>query len=460
MTNGADIVVLGLGRSGRAVAEYAADLLTAGEIASVTVLDGAASPELRVTAAELEALGVRVLLGVNGLDQRFDLCVASPGLPPHSELLSWARSACARVISELEFAFERSDAPWAAVTGTNGKTTTTALLAHLLCTGGLAAQAVGNIGVAATDAVRSRDVAVFVAEVSSFQLALADTFHPKVAVLLNLTEDHVNWHGSFDAYRADKARVFRNLSADDLAVIDVDDAGSAPFAATLSARGIPVARVSLRELHPGGASLIEGMLVMDRGDQRVELVGAHELKVKGAHNVSNALAASVAAHALGVSADSIREGLRTFCPVPHRLEFVGERGGVEWFNDSKATNPDAVIKAIEAFDGEPLIVLLGGRNKGSSFDVLASEVSARARAAVLFGEASSEISAAFSASDIRTERAANLADAVRIAASIATPGDTVILSPACASFDEFDSYEQRGEEFKHLVEMVSIGAGR
>jgi UDP-N-acetylmuramoylalanine--D-glutamate ligase len=451
MSRGANIAVLGLGRSGQAVAEYAAKLLESGEAASVTAIDGADNDALREVAARLEGRGVRVLLNASGSTGTYDLCVASPGLPPHSELVRWANSSCARTVSEIEFAYTRSDTDWVAVTGTNGKTTTTALLAHLLSVGGIAAKAVGNIGTPATAALDSDDTELLVAEVSSFQMSLAETFHPKVAVLLNLTEDHVDWHGSFENYRADKARVFANLTPADLAVIDVDDAGSAPFAASVEARGVPVARVSLGALPVGGAGLVDDVLVLDVEGQRVELPRADELQIRGSHNVSNALAAAAAAFALGVSAQDLRTGLKSFAPVPHRLEPAGIAGGVEWFNDSKATNPDAVLKAVQAFSGRPLIVLLGGRNKGSDLRPLAEEVARSAKSAVLFGEAAEEFAAAFEGLDIGVERVVGLKAAVQAAARVADPGDVVVLSPACASFDEFDSYEHRGSEFKHMV---------
>jgi UDP-N-acetylmuramoylalanine--D-glutamate ligase len=460
VTSSGDIAVLGLGRSGRAVASYSAGMVQDGRAASVTALDAADTESLRASVAPLEALGVKVALGCEGLDERYGLCVASPGLAPHSALMRWATTACESVVSEIEFAYLQSSVAWAAVTGTNGKTTTTALLAHLLKVGGVAAEAVGNIGFAATDALVLPNAEVFVAEVSSFQLALTHEFHPKVAVLLNITPDHADWHGSLEAYAAAKARVFHNMTADDLAVIDVDDPGAAPYADLVAERGIPVARVSLTSLHEGGASVLDGKLVLQSGGQVIELVGGDELQIRGAHNTSNALAAAVGAHAFGVAPADLREGLRSFEPIAHRLEPVATLDGVAWYNDSKATNPDAVLKALGAFDGQPLIVLLGGRNKGSDFSMLAREVSKAAKAAVLFGEARTELAAAFAATDAETIEAPGLAEAIRSAAQIAASGDVVVLSPACASFDEFTSYEQRGDVFKRIVRELEGGHSR
>ncbi|HEY5541225.1 MAG TPA: UDP-N-acetylmuramoyl-L-alanine--D-glutamate ligase [Coriobacteriia bacterium] len=446
-----DALVLGLGKSGRAVARRLAELMRSGDVRSVTVADAGDSEALRTSATELGELGARVLLGVQELPDHYALCVASPGIPPHSQLMRAARSVCDHVVSEIEFAFQRSGVPWIAVTGTNGKTTTTALITHLLRAGGIVAASVGNIGFAATDALALDDVEVLVAEVSSFQLALTETFQPKVAVLLNITPDHIDWHGSLEAYTADKTRIFANLSGEDLAVIDVDDAGSAPFAESVAAQGVPVARVSRSHRYEGGATSVGGVLTLETEGGPLRLIRADELQIRGAHNVSNALAAAAAANALGVDAVDLREGLRTFEPIEHRLEPVRTVGGVDWYNDSKATNPDAVYQALRAFEGRRLIVLLGGRNKGNDFIPLAEQVARSATAAVLFGESRIELAGAFDGVDMHTVEAVTLHDAVEVAASLAEPGDVVVLSPACASFDEFRSYEHRGDEFKRYV---------
>ena len=286
-------------------------------------------------------------------------------------------------------------------------------------------------------------------------MALIATFHPKVAVLLNITPDHTDWHGSMEAYVADKTRVFANRTADDLAVIDVDDPGSRPFAEIVEGRGVPVTRVSVSTVCAEGASAADGTLTLETPSGPIRLVGADELLIRGAHNVSNALAAAVAAHALGVTATDLREGLRTFEPIAHRLEPAGSLGDVEWFNDSKATNPDAVFKALHAFGDRPLVVLLGGRNKANDFRLLAEEVARTAKTAVLFGEARGELAEAFRGLDVRVVEAVGLRDAVEAAASVAEPGDVVVLSPACASFDEFTSYEHRGDEFKRSVAALA-----
>jgi UDP-N-acetylmuramoylalanine--D-glutamate ligase len=450
------IVVLGAGRSGRAVAEHVLRDASRGEDVRVTLVDGGAGPVLEERAALLRELGAVVVLESSDIPAGADLIVASPGIPPSSAVMSAARESGAPIISELEFAYRVSSAPWVAITGTNGKTTTTALVEHLLRESGIPAESVGNIGRAATRvAGEAGPATVLVAEVSSFQLALTERFHPRVAVLLNITPDHVDWHGSLEAYTADKARVFANQTPGDTAIVDMDDRGSAPFAALIAARGVDVCEVSITH-SKGGAVLDGGMLVLQTKSERIELISARDLKIRGDHNVSNALAAAAAAHAIGASVADIRTGLRTFEPIEHRLESVGIVLGIEYFNDSKATNPDAVLKALTAFEDRPLVVLLGGHNKGNDFDELARAVRARCKGAVVFGESAEEITAAFAACPggfdvVRTE---GMTAAVAAAAQMACPGDVVALSPACASFDEFDDYEHRGRVFRETVRAL------
>lgn len=456
-----DILVLGLGRSGEAAVRYAATLLAEGRATSVTAYDGADTSEKRMLALELRDLSVAVHLGCEDVVGAFDVCVVSPGIPPHAPLMRAAMSCSVRVISEVEFAYLQSDHRWVAVTGTNGKTTTTALVVHLLRVGGIDARPVGNIGTPAIAVVAEAGPdEVLVVEVSSFQLALTHEFHPTVAVLLNVTPDHIDWHGSLEQYTADKLRIFANLAPGDLAVIDVDDPGAAATVHSVAARGVAVTRVSLHEHHAMGATVADGVLTLETRGGAVRLCRADELLIRGAHNVSNALAAAAAAHAIGVSANHLRAGLASFRAIEHRLEPVGIVNGVEWFNDSKATNPDAVLKAIDAFSGTPLIVLLGGRNKGNDFRLLARSIGTHAKAAVLFGESRAQLAEAFADVPIHAVEAVSLSDAVEAARALADVGDAVVLSPACASFDEFTSYEHRGTIFKSLVTALGEESAR
>lgn len=444
-----DILVLGLGVSGYAAATYLADRACRGEPVRVTVIDEATEETLGDKAARLRRAGVDVRLGTTEVSGRYDLVVASPGIPPANPLMVAARSLGVPVISEVELAFRESHSPFVAVTGTNGKTTVTSLVGHILGECGIPAEVAGNIGPAAISSVDEVGRGtVLVVEVSSFQLSLTVDFHPRVAVLLNITPDHIDWHGSLQAYTSDKARVFANLTADDTAVIDVDDAGSAPFANDVAARGVRVVRVSRRRLDPGGAGLVEGFLTLDTAEGPRPVVAASELPIRGDHNIGNALAAASAAAAVGATIEGIRAGLLSFRPIEHRLEPVEWVRGAEYFNDSKATNPDAVMKALTAFDDRPVIVLLGGHNKGNDFHELAEAVGARCRLAILFGEARPELAEAFRGVRLPVRESESMLQALHLAAEMAEAGDVVLLSPACASFDEFTSYEHRGRAFK------------
>ena len=452
------VLILGLGRSGTAVARYLAEKRDAGAPLVLTAVDEA--DELRVgpVAEGLRALGITVATGTAEVPPgAYDLVVASPGIAPDNRLMASARALGVPEISEIELAWRESRSPWVAVTGTNGKTTVTALVGHLLAEGGVPAETVGNIGTAAvTVTPHTGPATVIVAEVSSFQLALTDRFCPAVAVLLNITPDHVDWHGSLEAYASDKARVFANQGPTDVAVIDVDDDGSRPWAQTVAARGVRVCQVSRQGLPDGGAGLVDGVLTLDLSAGPFAVLPAAELPIKGDHNVGNALAACAAAVAAGADPETLAAGLRTFTPIAHRLEPAGSAGGVEYFDDSKATNPDAVIKALTAFDDRPILLLLGGRNKDNTFGSLASAVAARCKTAFVFGEAAPEITEALHAHpgfDVR--RCPTMVSAVEAARSSARPGDVVLLSPACASFDEFSDYEHRGRVFHELVDAFA-----
>jgi UDP-N-acetylmuramoylalanine--D-glutamate ligase len=449
----ARIAVLGAGRTGEAVARWALARLAGRNDSAVAVFSEGDDPASRETARGLIALGARVSLGASALDGApYDIIVASPGIAPHRPLMVSARALGVPVISELELAWRVSRAPFVAVTGTNGKTTVTALVAHLLRTSGLDARAVGNIGQPAIlEAAAAPSSALLVAECSSFQLALTGTFHPKVSVLLNITPDHVDWHGSLAAYEQDKVRVFANQGAGDTAVVDIDDPVSAAWASRLVPQGVRVVRISSAEPLDGGGGVIGDMLSLDTGSGPVALVPTRELRIRGRHNVNNALAAAAASVGAGAGIEAVREGLRSFEPIEHRLQTVTTRDGVTYVNDSKATNPEAVLKALGAFEDDPIIILLGGRNKHNEFSTLAEACARVCRTVVLFGEARSELAAAFDAAGGRYEVAGTMAEAVRKAQAVAVAGDVVLLSPACASFDEFEGFEDRGRTFARLV---------
>ncbi|HEX7049157.1 MAG TPA: UDP-N-acetylmuramoyl-L-alanine--D-glutamate ligase [Longimicrobiales bacterium] len=443
------IGVLGLARSGRAAAELA---LAAGE--RVFASDAGDSPELRAAAEAVRRAGGEAEVGGHSVDSlaACDLLVVSPGIPPTAAVLEEPRIRALPRVSELEFAFRRLRCPVVAVTGTNGKTTTTALASHLLEAAGLSAPAAGNIGLALSEvALREPPPDWVVVEASSFQLADIDTFAPRIGVLTNLSPDHLDRYPSVAAYYGDKARVFENATAESVWVLN----GEQPEAVALA--GVAPGRRYLFRVNGEPAAGEEGGYVAETGELRlrlggadVALVGADELQLLGAHNRANALAAAVAAVAAGASVDAVREGLRSFRALAHRLEPVAERDGVLWINDSKATNLASTRVALRSMT-RPTVLLLGGRHKGEPYTGLLPELRSAVKVVIAYGEAAAQVVSDLGA-QIRVERVDGGFEAVVArAAALAEPGDVVLLSPACASFDMFRDYEERGRRFTALA---------
>ena len=463
-SNLGDVLVLGLGRTGEAVARYVASLVP-GRARSVTLCGGASSVPGERTRA-LEDAGVSVRCGTEEVEGSYDLAVASPGIPVDSPFFLSAAAHAAEVVGEPELAFRESPERWVAITGSNGKTTTTLLATHLLREGGLDASAVGNIGTPPVEAIRDRAPGSwFVAELSSFQLATSKTLRPRVAVLLNVTPDHLEWHHTMEAYAAAKERVFANLGEGDLAVVSVDDAWCRAVRDRLVARGLRVCELSV-EREPEGpcaAFLREGTLVVRLDGVERELAPTSDLKIFGLPNAENALAASAAALELGVAEKDVRRALASFSPIEHRIEPAGCVGGVRFVNDSKATNTDSVEKALTAFEAGSVLVLLGGHDKMTDLASLARAVRERCRVAVCFGEAGPRIERALGegagAGELEVVSAPHLREAFDEAVCRARPGDVVLLSPACSSFDEFANMEERGRRFKDLVRELAEGGG-
>ena len=461
-----NVCVLGMGGTGVALCRYLASL---GEprVSSVTLFGGAVSHEGDATR-ELEALGVRCVLGTEDISGSFDLAVVSPGIPEGSAFFSAAREHATEVIGEPEFAFRESPERWVGITGTNGKTTTTTLTCRLLQEGGLCAETVGNIGTLITSRIAERPAGSwFVAELSSFQLATTRLLHPRVACLLNVTPDHLEWHGSMEAYAAAKEKIFANLTSDDLAVVFDGDEWCRAIIERLEGRGLRVCHVSTEEDPETSCAAFprEGKLVVRLDGRERALVDSDELSIKGTHNVENALVASAVALELGVSEQDVRRGLLSFSPLEHRIEPCGEVAGVRFVNDSKATNTDAVEKALTAFALGTIDILLGGHDKMTDLSSLARAVVARCRVAVCYGAAGERIARALEDELARTPsatlevvRAPHMREAFDAACERAREGDVVLLSPACSSFDEFHNMEERGELFKRLAaERVAAG---
>jgi UDP-N-acetylmuramoylalanine--D-glutamate ligase len=441
--------ILGLARSGKSAARLAR---SRGH--DVFASDAGSGQELETTATELRALGCRVETGGHSPAElaRCDMIVVSPGVSPAASVLADAAVAQVPRVSEVEFAWRELQAPVIAVTGTNGKSTVTALTAHLLTAAGYDAVAAGNIGLALSDvALRSQQPDWVVVEASSFQLADIDTFAPHVGVLTNLSPDHLDRYASVEAYYADKAQLFRNASPTSIWVLNAEDAAAVNMPGEADGRR-RVFRVNteLAAQEEGGWLDEGGYLHIRAAGTAARLVHHTELRVLGAHNRANALAAAVAAFSAGASADAIAAGLRTFPGLEHRLEVVTEAGGVLWINDSKATNAGSTRVALDSVE-RPIVLLLGGRHKGESYAALVPAMRGRVERVIAFGEAAGIIEAELGGVVAVERVAGSLDEVIEAAGRAARPGDAVLLSPACASFDMFRDYEDRGRRFRHLV---------
>jgi len=440
---GKRVLVVGLARTGVVTALFAA-----GYGATVTATDEKSEGELGDAAERLRAAGVKLELGRH-TDATFleqDLIVLSPGVPVKLAPVAQARSRGVTVWSEIELAWRFLRGKLVAITGSNGKTTTTSLVAHILKTAGIQTFVGGNIGVPLLSLVGSTvDSSVTVAEISSFQLEATEAFRPEIGVLLNLTPDHLDRHASFEEYAEAKMRMFANQLDRDCAVLNADD----PEVTRRMPSRQQVFWFSREKRVAAGAFLRDGQIIFRHEGSEVAVARRDQISLRGEHNVENVLAACAAAYLAGATPEAISSGVKTFRGVEHRLEFVAEVGGVKFYNDSKATNVDAALKAIEAFS-EPLIVILGGKDKGSPYMPLAEPLRERARLVILIGAATEKISADLG-DPVETVQAGTLDRAVQLASERARPGDVVLLAPACSSFDQFENYEERGRIFKELV---------
>ena len=456
------LLVLGQGSTGLDVVTWGLDHL--GErVSSVTVYGGGSSKPTDATRA-LEARGVTFVYGTEDVRGSFDVCVSSPGISEFSDFYRDARAASSEIMGEPEFAYRLSPDRWCAITGTNGKTTTTSLTNHLLRSSGMESVAVGNIGEPSIHEVDARHAGEwFVAELSSYQIATTSELHPRVACLLNITPDHLAWHRTHENYALAKIKLFQNMGADDLIVIDVEDEGIAAFADHIYTPGRRICKLAFDDAGGDDAAFVrDGMLTVRLAGEETTLVGVDDLQIAGHHNVINALAAAACALACGASAEGVRRGLESFAPLEHRIEPCGEIDGVRYYNDSKATNTDAVEKALTAFPNDRVILLLGGHDKGTPLEAFMEVVAAHVAAVVCFGEARERFRAALEATDgvedIDIAEADDMRDAVDVARSLAVRGDVILLSPACSSFDEFSGYEERGRVFKSYVAQLAAEA--
>lgn len=448
---GRRVTVVGLGRSGLAACRL---LASAG--ATVTASDRSQAEALAVDLESLRALGVRVEAGAHRPETilEAELLVVSPGVDVRIPLLARARALGIPILSEVELAYRSCQACFLGVTGTNGKSTTTTLVGLMLERAGVPVIVAGNIGTALCDVVPGlgRDRWV-VAELSSFQLETIETFRAEVACLLNVTQNHLDRYVGLPDYMDAKARLFLNQEPGDWAVLNADD--PLVLEAAASARGRPV---FFSRCHPveEGAYLEGDRLLLCRAGETREVCRVEDIRIRGVHNLENALAAIAASTLAGGSCEAARGVLAGFPGLPHRLEPVAVLGGIQFVDDSKGTSVGAVVRSLESFPG-PVILIAGGRDKGSDFTPLRPVMEGRVKALVLIGEAREKIARALTgAAPVHT--AESMEEAVRRATALAAPGDVVLLSPACASFDMFRDFEDRGRAFTAAVR--GLGGGR
>ena len=440
---GTRVLVVGLKKSGMASAEFLHDR---GAVVSITDLKGL--EELPGGGEFVSRLGVPFRQQAAETFEGYDLIVLSPDVPADLPHLVAARRRGIPVIGEVELAAPYLKGRTIGITGSNGKTTTTSLIGHILRHAGLTAQVGGNIGTPLTAMVATSAADGWnVLELSSFQLETIVEFRAHIGLALNVTQNHLDRHHTFERYAAAKGRLFETMQADDIAILNADDPVCVAYAAHTKAH---LEWFSGRHKVESGASLcgdkliLEGKLLMEAG----------EIPIRGRHNVENVLAASVAAARAGVDRAMIAEAVRTFQAVEHRLEFVRQVSGIDFYNDSKATSVDATMKAVDAFPGG-LWIILGGKDKGLDYSVLREPLAARAHAALLIGAAAQKIAGALEGA-LPLVESHTLEEAVAYAYARGKPGDTVLLAPACASFDQFRSYEHRGEVFKQIVNGLTV----
>jgi len=443
---GKRVLVIGLARTGIATTLFCAD-----HGAIVTATDSRSAGELDESIAKLRTAGVQLELGghSDSILEGQQLVIPSPGVPGDVALLVKARALKIPVWSEIELAFRYLSGQLIGITGSNGKTTTTSLIEYILRKAGFSTVLAGNIGTPLIAQVgETTDRTIAVAELSSFQLELIDTFRPNIAVFLNLTPDHLDRHKTLTAYGAAKARIFENQTCEDFAILNADDAESTKYAPSLPR----VFRFSRKTNVEQGAFVRDGKIIFRQAGKDDEILDCGEIPLPGAHNLENVLAATIATRLAGARPAQIAEAIRSFAGVEHRIEFVAEIHGVRYYNDSKATNVDATLKALEAFPGR-IVVILGGKDKDSDYSVLRPTLRDKAILVLLIGAAAKKIEHQIEGS-VAIRQAETLEHAVELAAQTAHAGDIVLLAPACASFDQFQNYEHRGRVFKDLVHQL------
>ncbi len=447
--SGKSVVVAGLGRTGMSVALF---LKRRG--ARVAVVDSSAGSELAEKAESLVKMGIRVELGSHNPDifENAGLVVLSPGVPHTIEPVKRAAERGIPVIGEIELASKFIKEPVVAISGTNGKTTVTTLAGKMLEESGLNVFVGGNIGNPLIDYVDSKKKAeIIVAEISSFQLDTIATFRPRISVLLNITEDHLDRYDDFSAYAKSKGRIFENQKDGDICIFNAADRHICAMKGDIKCKKMPFAGGEHLKNHKEYAEILNDRIDFNTDKGAFSLCFS-EIGIPGRHNIENVAAAALASFAAGGSEAGIRSALKNFRGLPHRIEHVAVVSGTEYYDDSKATTVDSVAKALEVFKS-PVILIMGGRNKGSNFDLLKNTVAKHVKKLIVLGEAREAITASLG-NLVETVSAESMEDSVKLAHDSAKPGDIVLLSPACSSFDMFTSYSHRGEVFRRAVERL------
>ncbi len=445
--SGKRILVIGLGKTGIASARF-----LAGKGANVAVTDEKPQTELKGVIRELGNAYANLEFRKYAPDSlsRVDLIIPSPGVPPSNILLAEAVNKKIPILSEIEVAYRFLKMPMIAITGTNGKTTTTTLIGNILKKGGKKVFVGGNIGNPLIGYVEgNQDDDYAVVEVSSFQLQWIQHFHPFISILLNTTCDHVDYHGSFEAYRMAKERIFENQGESDLTILNADEPRSSVLARNM---------VSQVQFFSSSTTVQRGIFLEDNALVHITTQGEREeypldmIKIPGLHNIENVMASIMAARYCGCPPASIVSAVEDFKGIPHRIEFTDEKNGVAFYDDSKGTNVGAVIRALETF-AKPIILLMGGRDKEGDFETLRPLVRAKVKELVLFGEARNRINDLIGGV-VKTSKVTTLKEAIEVAYRHSSAGDVVLLSPGCASFDEFSDYKERGRFFKDAVKNL------
>lgn len=445
---GKKVLVTGLGISGIAAIK-ALDILGA----DIAVTDMKKEEELGEALKEIENIEVEKILGSNDVDlDSIDMILKSPGMPPNLNIFKEAREKGIEILTDIELAYRISDARFVCITGTNGKTTSTMLTGEVFSRAYEKVYVTGNVGVGILSKAKELldDESIFIIEASSFQLEDTKEFSPAVSLITNITPDHLDWHGSYENYIAAKAKIFRNQTENEFTVFNHEDKVLRELSSEVKSELLYFSDTEKVK----GVYVSDGKIIWNTGDSEETVMKTEEINIPGRHNLQNIIGVIAVSKAFGIDSETIREAVMNFSGVEHRLEFVEEIDGVKYYNDSKGTNVDSTIKAIEGLE-KPINLIAGGKDKGGEFDELIEAFDGKIEEMILLGETAQKIEdTARKHGFTNIVRVKDMKEAVKEASEKAKPGYTVLLSPACASWDMYKSYEVRGEDFKNNVKSL------